>query len=243
MIDLLNVLLVEDEPIIRRGIKKLLEEVITGYKVMWEASNGLEALKIADIVVPDIVITDIRMPEMNGIDFISFFMKKHPSVAVVVISGHDDFIYVKEALKLGAKDYLLKPISRSELASTLQNLSRKDEETDSIVIDDESLNINIKRITNLIKGNLDREISLDFISNSLNLHPNYISHLFKAETNINISDYIMQKRINKSKELLLQTNLKIYDISSMVGYINPKHFSAVFKKHVGKTPHQYRRDV
>ena len=87
MIDLKNVLLVDDEPIIRRGIKKLLEDVITGYKVMWEASNGSEALKIADIVVPDIVITDIRMPEMNGVDFISFFVKKHPSVAVIVLVG------------------------------------------------------------------------------------------------------------------------------------------------------------
>ena len=82
---------------------------------------------------------------------------------------------------------------------------------------------------------------MEFISNALNLHPNYISQLFKVETNINLSEYIMQQRINKSKELLIQTNLKIYDIASLVGFINPKHFSVVFKKLVGQTPHQFRQ--
>lgn len=233
-----NVLLVDDEQIIRRGIKKLLEEVIKGYKVMWEASNGYEALEIANIVVPDLVITDIRMPEMNGIDFISFFKKKHPLIPVIVISGHDDFMYVREALKLGVKDYLLKPISRSELANILSKLQVMEEDIANLTVDGESLNIN--KIKNLISSNLDKEITLNYISMNLNLHPNYISQLFKQETTINLSEYITKQRIDKSKKLLIQTELKIYDISSMVGYVNSKHFSVVFKKLVGMTPFQYR---
>ena len=234
-----NVLLVDDEKVIRKGIKKLLEDVITGYKVMWEASNGYEALEIANIEIPDLVITDIRMPEMNGIDFISYFKKRHPLVSVIVISGHDDFIYVREALKLGVKDYLLKPISRSELASTLQNIDKERTSNNDIINPGES--VNISKIKDVINRNLEKEITLNFISNTLNLHPNYISQLFKQKTTIKLSDYIMQQRIDKSKELLTQTNLKIYDIAILVGYGNPKHFSVVFKKVVGKTPNQYRQ--
>ncbi|WP_438298244.1 response regulator transcription factor [Sporosarcina sp. FA15] len=236
-----NVLLVDDEKVIRKGIKKLLEDVITGYKVMWEASNGYEALEIANIEIPDLVITDIRMPEMNGIDFISYFKKRHPLVSVIVISGHDDFIYVREALKLGVKDYLLKPISRSELASTLQNIDKERTSNNDIINPGES--VNISKIKDVINRNLEKEITLNFISNTLNLHPNYISQLFKQKTNIKLSEYIMQQRIEKSKELLTQTQLKIYDIAHLVGYVNSKHFSVVFKKIVGKTPYQYRQKI
>ena len=228
----------DDEKVIRKGIKKLLEEVITGYKVMWEASNGYEALEIANIEVPDLVITDIRMPEMNGIDFISYFKKRHPLVAVIVISGHDDYIYVREALKLGVKDYLLKPISRSDLASILQNID--DESSAKTDLSDSGESANISKIKDVIKKNLEKEITLHFISNALNLHPNYISQLFKQQTTIKLSDYIMQQRIDKSKELLTQTNLKIYDIACLVGYPNSKHFAVVFKRAVGETPYQYR---
>ncbi len=233
-------LLVEDEKKIRKGIKILLEEVITGYKVMWEASNGYEALEIANIEVPDIAITDIRMPEMNGIDFISFFREKHPLIPVVVISGHDDFVYVRESLKLGVKDYLLKPISRSDLVGVLINIEKNS--TDQIDHDPHE-SINIRRIKDVIEKNLELKLTLDFISNTLNLHPNYISQLFKQQTNINLSDYIKKRRIDKSKELLTQTNLKIYDIAQIVGYVNPKHFSSVFKQIVGKTPNEYRQNV
>lgn len=236
-----NVLLVDDEKVIRKGIKKLLEDVITGYKVMWEASNGYEALEIANIEIPDLVITDIRMPEMNGIDFISYFKKRHPLVSVIVISGHDDFIYVREALKLGVKDYLLKPISRSELASTLQNIDKERTSNNDIINPGES--VNISKIKDVINRNLEKEITLNFISNTLNLHPNYISQLFKQKTDIKLSEYIMQQRIEKSKELLTQTQLKIYDIAHLVGYVNSKHFSVVFKKIVGKTPYQYRQKI
>ncbi|MEK4714616.1 response regulator [Sporosarcina sp. FSL K6-5500] len=231
----------DDEKVIRKGIKKLLEDVITGYKVMWEASNGYEALEIANIEIPDLVITDIRMPEMNGIDFISYFKKRHPLVSVIVISGHDDFIYVREALKLGVKDYLLKPISRSELASTLQNIDKERTSNNDIINPGES--VNISKIKDVINRNLEKEITLNFISNTLNLHPNYISQLFKQKTNIKLSEYIMQQRIEKSKELLTQTQLKIYDIAHLVGYVNSKHFSVVFKKIVGKTPYQYRQKI
>lgn len=230
-----NVLLVDDEQIIRKGIKKLLEEVITGYKVLWEASNGAEALNISNIVIPDLVITDIRMPVMNGLDFIFSFTKKYPQVPVIVISGYEDYSFLREALKLGVKDYLLKPISRDELTSTLQSISKKREKELTI-----GESINISNIKSVINDNLEKGLTLNFISSILNLHPNYISQLFKQETGINISEYITKIRIEKAKELLTQTNLKVCDISNLVGFVNSKHFIVVFKKYESCTPFQYK---
>lgn len=234
-----NVLLVEDETTIRKGIKSLLEEVITGYKVMWESSNGYTALEIVNIEIPDIVITDIRMPKMDGIEFISLLRGKHPYIPVIVISGHDDYDYVREALKLGVKDYLLKPINRSELASILYSM--RQQEYDALDVSSSKDSLYVRQIKEVIEKHLEEELTLNFISNTLNLHPNYISQLFKQETNENLSEYILSRRISKSKELLTNTNLKIYDIAHLVGYSNSKHFASIFKKVSGKTPQQYRR--
>lgn len=235
----IKVLLVEDEKKIREGIKIILEEVIHGYKVLWEADNGERALDILGIEVPELVITDIRMPKMNGIDFIGLLSEKHPNIPVIVISGYDDYAYVREALKLGVKDYLLKPISPQELASILNNIfnskfnTHKTGEKDSELIIDE--------IKLLIDNNLERKLSLNFISNILGLHPNYISNLFSNHTKSKLSDYIAEKRILKAGDLLQNTNLKIYDIANLTGYSNAKYFSSVFKKYMKQTPHEYRK--
>lgn len=235
-----NVLVVDDEKTIRKGIKKLLEEVITGYKVLWEASNGFEALEILKIEVPDIIITDIRMPNMNGIEFIRFTKEKLPLTPIIVLSGHDDFTYVREALKLGVKDYLLKPVSRSELATILLSIDQSNKKKEKPIQTGESAHI--RQIKELIEKNLNADLTLQFISQSLNLHPNYVSQLFSQETSIRLSEYITQRRIESSKELLVKTNLKIIDISQLVGYADSKHFATVFKKVVGTTPQQYRNN-
>ena len=103
--------------------------------------------------------------------------------------------------------------------------------------------VKVRQIKELIEKNLESELTLHFISKTLNLHPNYISQLFSQQTNIRLSEYIAQRRIERSKELLTQTNLKIFDVAHLVGYVDPKHFATVFKKLVGKTPYQYRQNV
>lgn len=233
-------MVVEDEQVIREGIKVLLEEVIMGYEVLWEATNGQRALEILNIEIPELIITDIRMPKMDGIDFITLLKEKYKEVPVIVVSGYDDFIYVREALRLGVKDYLLKPINRKELTSILETISIDKEKDNN---QDNNEPVIIHHIKDLIDKNLEGDLSLDYISKALNLHPNYISNLFRKHTNLKLSDYIMTRRMDKAKELLKHTNLKVYDIAFLTGFSNPKYFSSVFKKNAGMTPHQYRTTV
>ncbi len=233
-------MVVEDEQVIREGIKVLLEEVIMGYEVLWEATNGQRALEILNIEIPELIITDIRMPKMDGIDFITLLKEKYKEVPVIVVSGYDDFIYVREALRLGVKDYLLKPINRKELTSILETISIDKEKDNN---QDNNEPVIIHHIKDLIDKNLEGDLSLDYISKALNLHPNYISNLFRKHTSLKLSDYIMTRRMDKAKELLKHTNLKVYDIAFLTGFSNPKYFSSVFKKNAGMTPHQYRTTV
>ena len=105
---LCKVLIVEDEYLLRQGIRNMIDWEQEGYLIIGEASNGVEALQVIEEQVPHIVITDIVMPIMNGIELSSILSKRYPMIQMIVLSGHDDFAYVKKTLMNGAVDYILK---------------------------------------------------------------------------------------------------------------------------------------
>ncbi len=236
--------LVEDEAIIRHGLKQLIEEVIGGFQVVGEASNGKQALELLKGVSPDLLITDIRMNEMNGIEMIKRVRELYPELYILIISGYADFEYAKQAIKYGVGDYLLKPIDRIELTQVLDQFKRRfkpDEQTLDAEDDPSSSGRHlIRKVKELIIERLDREVSLQYIADQVHLNPQYLSVLFKSETGQNFSDYVTNCRMKKAKQLLIETNLKIYEIAALSGYVSAKHFMAVFKDVVGKTPSQYR---
>lgn len=120
-----QVLIVEDEPIVAEALLKSSIWDDLGLEVIGNAFNGLDAIDWMDKHHVDIVITDIRMPQMDGIALIRNLRERGSKVKIVILSGHDDFNYVKEAIKLGVENYLLKPLDKSELASTLSSIVDK----------------------------------------------------------------------------------------------------------------------
>ncbi|WP_248924226.1 response regulator [Paenibacillus hamazuiensis] len=115
-----KVLIVDDESIIREGIAESIRKDCPKFQTILEARDGEEALNLALESSPDLVITDIQMPNMNGIEFIEQLKAENPDVAVIIISGHDDFEYAQKGLKLGVSDYLLKPVESGHLTARLR---------------------------------------------------------------------------------------------------------------------------
>lgn len=120
---MIKLLLVDDEPIIRRGIRTSIEWESYGIEITGEAANGAEALDKVFALQPDIVLTDIRMPVMDGLELSSHLKIQLPHIRVVILSGHEDFSYAKQALSLGVNDYLLKPAGAEELVALMDRLS------------------------------------------------------------------------------------------------------------------------
>jgi two-component system response regulator YesN len=244
----MRILIVEDELKIRQGLRAIIEDVIPSGCLIREASNGKEALdwlKTQDKV--DLLITDIRMNEMNGIDLMKRVKPLYPGLSIIVISGHDEFIYAKEAIRYGALDYLLKPVDRVELANIL---NRVKEECGIVT---QILDVNkeegeraekgrllIRQVKELVNHSLEQDISLQFLADRVYLHPKYLSDIFKRETGQNLSDYVTEKRMEKAKRLLKTTTLKIADISIMCGFANHKYFASIFKHQTGSTPTEFR---
>lgn len=117
-----KIVLVEDEIIIRENIRKSVEWSKYGYEFCGEAANGEQALEIIEDIIPDVVITDIRMPFMDGIELSRILKSLYPKMKVLILSGHMEFSYAKEAIGIGVYDYLIKPITPMKLIKTLLKL-------------------------------------------------------------------------------------------------------------------------
>jgi two-component system, response regulator YesN len=122
---LYKVFLVEDEVVIREGIRERIDWIANGFEFCGEAPDGEIALPLIKSLKPDILITDIKMPFMNGLELARIVHETMPEVRTVILSGHDEFEYAREAIKQGVVEYLLKPISPADLLDVLLKISRQ----------------------------------------------------------------------------------------------------------------------
>lgn len=129
-----RVVVVEDEHKIRRNIVQKIEDSRLSFEVVGTASNGLEALAIIHSLQPDVVLTDIRMPKMDGLALITQVRNDIPEIHIVILSGYSEFEYAKTAMKLGVRDYLLKPLKLEPLIETLSNIRTSLEMNDSTIV-------------------------------------------------------------------------------------------------------------
>lgn len=122
---MMKVIIADDEIQVRRGLKMKAKWEEEGFQIAGEASNGKEALQLVEEIKADLVITDVRMPVMDGIEFARRCHRKFPHVKVIVLSGYSDFEYVRSSLVEGVKDYLLKPVAPDELAGALRRVKEE----------------------------------------------------------------------------------------------------------------------
>jgi len=125
---MLSVMLVDDEPLIRRGLKKLIDWQLHGFRIVGEADNGEEALELVAREETDIVVTDLKMPAMNGLELSEALKVRYPALKVIVLTGYDDFPYVQQSIRNGVADYLLKPVNADALVRSLQQIKKQLEE-------------------------------------------------------------------------------------------------------------------
>lgn len=249
-----TLLVVDDEPILIKGIRSFIDFDALSITTVLEARNGEEALELCKEHRPDIVLADINMPKMNGLDFAEAAKKLYPSVKIAMITGYDYFDYAVAALKSGVDDYILKPVSRKDIQELLQKLVEKVRETersqevaklvDGIVRSSE----NARDVTGYkeqilvqIHANLtNEEFSLKYLANALSLSTTYLSTLFKQLFGTTFQNYMLKTRMDRAKILLLSTDMKVYEIAAAVGFDDPNYFSASFKKRFQLTPNQFK---
>lgn len=239
-----KVVIVDDEYHILSGITRMINKT-RNFEVSSSFQKGKEALGWISHNSVDFLISDIRMPELDGLQLSSKVAKLWPQIKIILLTGYADFDYVQQALKLGVFDYILKPCSSQEILNTLERASNN-----SLGELELSLNINVDTDNPWISTSLkyivehyNKDLSVEQIANHVYLSPSYFSTLFKESTGYTVNQCIHLVRIEKGKQLLASLEYKGYEIANIVGYKTFRHFNEVFKKFVGTTPSDYRKHL
>lgn len=241
----MKVMIVEDELLFRESLKRKLLG-FPDVNVVAEMENGIEAEMMLEQVNPDLILCDIRMPGMDGITFLEQIHKDHGKNQIVVfISGFSDFEYARKALRWGAFDYLTKPLDADELSACLWRVReqlRSQAEQALEVPEKANAPVNpsaIELCTQWIDKHL-KDASLESVAEYAQMHPSAFSRKFRADTGQTFIRFITEKRMERARELLMNPLLKVQQIGQQVGYVDHRHFTEMFKRHVGCTPTEFR---
>jgi len=252
-----NILIAEDEMLTRNGLYKLLTRWNGFDANVVLAEDGEAALHtIWTSEQPfDVILTDIRMPKMNGLELLQRLEMENYGASMILLTGYADFEYARSALRLGALNYLLKPVAEDQLYKAVeeglqtardrrrqQSLNRRAQAYPELLEDDTDTvkNPHIREAIDYIDANLHLPLGVKDVADRIHLNTNYFSVLFKQETGISYSDYVARKRMRKAKEQLIRTDRKIYEIAELTGYVTASYFVKVFRELEGMTPKQFR---
>lgn len=217
----IKVFLVEDEMVIRRGIKNSIDWEKEGYIFCGEASDGELAYPMIIKEKPDILITDIRMPFMDGLELCKLVKKELPNIKILILSGYDEFDYAKEAIRLGVTEYLLKPISSGKLLEALNGVSesirREKEDKDLVRKYMEEMLENTehekqKFFEQMIAGNLS-------MADALETGKKYEMNLSAGMYNLLLFRFTLGEENRKSGELLGEAEYAIEKLTERLEYV------------------------
>lgn len=247
---LLKVVLVDDEQIILNGLKSVIVWENYGCKVVGTATDGKSGLEIVRRLKPDILFTDIRMPNLDGIAMIAALKSEFPSMQVSILTAYREFDYARKALSLGVARYLLKPSKMNELEEAIAYMSgllhdSRPSETDQNLQADSGGSSDpsafiVSAALQYMKENCHRRIRLSDVADSVYVSQWHLSKLLNRYTNKSFFDTLSELRIAKSKEMISDPSLRIHEIALMVGFSDVAHFSKTFKRLTGKSPVDYR---
>lgn len=367
-----TILIADDEMGITEGLKIIIKRVVSDCEIVGVAFNGVEGYNIAMELKPDIIITDIVMPQVNGLDMIKNLKEAGCNSRFIILSGYSEFEYAKKGIEQGVKFFITKPVEEEEIQECLVKVfkeianervkteeieslrkayenymkSMNNDSTDQFVISEDEIsrlenfadimdsdgcitiieeifdrlnleknmsfsdlklksfsillyvlkkvpsaqgrlneyigknilstelissfktsaqlkswlidsimkiieqksssNIPVKtdtitEIKKFVTDNFNRDVSLSELASRFFMNPSYLSQLFKEKTGDTYLNYVMKIRINKAKELLKNSDLKIYEICDTIGYSDTNYFSKLFEKLVGCRPSCYRK--
>lgn len=233
-------LIIDDVSLVRDAVKILGQWDMFDITDIYEARNAQEALAVIQAEKPDLIITDMKMPVMDGTALLQYLEAEHIPAKVIVISGFSDFAYMRTAIKSGVVDYILKPIDPQDLNNAISSAIEQLERAAGVRQPTEKDNPTIRSVKAYIEKNYHSDISLSDLSDTFFISKEHLSRLFKKETGQNLFSYVMDRKLEEAKRLLTETGRTLDDIAFSLGFSNGNYFSKVFKKNIGMSPGSYR---
>ena len=260
-----KVLLADDEQIERMALAKRLHKHFGDSLVIWQAADGNEAVRLCFKERCQIVIMDISMPELNGVEAAEQIRRLDEDCEIIFLTAYDEFSYAKRAIAIHALDYLLKPCEEEELTAVMEEAVgriQKREQFEKLHMEQEMpeeagaempepdleeepdepdrLGQAAEKIRRYIRKNYMKDISMQDAARMMNYSDAYFCKLFKQCFDQNFTAYLARFRINEARRLLQDKNASVREVSMLVGYYDANYFAKVFKRIAGMNPSEYR---
>lgn len=248
---MIQIVLVEDEEMILKGLRYTIDWLSMNASIVAVAENGLEGLSKIKEYTPDLVITDIKMPVMDGLSMIAQAKEQGLSFLPVILTSYSDFEYAKESIRLQVFDFLLKPIDEEKLKDLLiranqfleQERSREKErsilksipeQTEVFFLSKNIENPHVKFTLSRIENSYTAFLSIQGIAEELKISTSYLSRVFKQECGCTFLDFLNRYRVRKSIDLLCTGKYRLYEIAPLCGFSDYKRFYQVFREYTDR---------
>ena len=242
-----RVVLVDDERLIIRGLSTVIPWAELGCEIAGTAHDGVSGLELIRSIRPDIVLTDIRMPNMDGLTMLAAIRSEFPGIQMSVLTAYRDFEYARKAITLGVCRYLLKPSNLDELqeavklmVSRLDAMPQLPEDPDDESVKEAGNHLVKAALAYMKEHCTEQHLSLGEVADHVYVSQWHLSKLLNRETDQSFFDLLGSMRIAKAKKLLADPALRSHEIAEMAGFSDVAHFSRSFKKITGCTPGEYR---
>lgn len=257
-----RIVVIEDSKLLRTGMIHTWDWKRLDCQIVGSAGDGIEGLQVICDTKPDVVLTDIRLPGLNGLDMIESARKQGISPAVIIISGYDEFSYAQKALTLGAVAYLVKPVEEEDAYRAIQSAcERVDEQRKYRNLTERLENIEnskmqvfnkylassegikseyTRQAIRYIEEHFADDISVRSIAEALAISESHLSKVFKDTMHCTIGEYLIQYRIREACTMLKDPQNRIYEVAVRCGYNDQRYFSVIFKRMMGMTPNEFR---
>lgn len=250
-----SVVVVEDSKLLRQGLMLTFDWKEHSCYIAGAADNGSDGFELVKEIEPDIVITDIRMPGMDGLEMIEALREYGNQSSYIIISAYNEFEYAKRAIRYGVSEFLVKPFEMTELTRALHTATEKaNRQRQMRQLDEKRImlfgdflagegSMQEKYVENAVKyisEHYAENITISDIAAANHISESHLSRLFKEHLGYAPGEYIAHYRISVACELLKDTNKRIAESAEAVGYKDQRYFSVVFKRIVGVTPHEFR---
>ncbi|WP_196605275.1 response regulator transcription factor [Pectinatus haikarae] len=242
-----RVLLVDDDSA-ERYILRRFDWKSSGFCVAGEASDGKEALQFLTHKEVELIITDIRMPGMDGLSFLQELRQKKINSCVILLSTYSNFEYAQQGIRLGVFDYMTKPPADNELRLLLQRVCSyltsekylQREIAAKYEINTEGI---AAKICRFVLDHIEDSITLESLAQEFSISRDYAGKYFKQKLGENFNEYLTKMKMEHAKYLLRSGKYKNYEISERLGYASPDYFCRLFKLYAKMTPGEYKKNI
>lgn len=242
----MNLLVVDDEFYSVEGICQKIQAATLPFDSVYRAYSLAQAQECFEQTRIDVLITDIRMPKGSGLELVTWVRERGYRTVCVFLTAFAAFDYAQEALRLGGFEYLLKPVDEQELLSCVRRAISRARMLETLGeraearLEGQPTGV-VKEICAYIREHLSEDLTRDELAQRAFLSPDHLSHIFREQTGRSLTDYIMEQRVKRAKELLLASDMSVRDVALASGFQNISYFAKQFKRRTGKTPQAFRK--